>query len=154
MLTLIFVVVMSNSLQPRELQHTRLPCPSLSPRVCSNSCPLSQRCHPAILSSVTPFSSCPQSFPVRVFSHESILELLHQYWSFCISPSNEYSGLISFRIDWLDLLAVQGNLKSLLQHHHLKASVLRHSAFFIVQRSHPCKQNCYQNRSLDFMGYS
>ena len=68
------------------------------------------------------------SFPMSQF--------FHQYWSFCISPSNEYSGLISFRIDWLDLLAVQGNLKSLLQHHHLKASVLQCSAFLMVQLSH------------------
>ena len=77
---------------------------------------------------------------IRVFSNES---LLHIRWpkygsfSFRISPCNEYSGLISFRIDWLDLLAVQGTLKSLLQHHSSKASILRHSAFFIVQLSHP-----------------
>ena len=80
-------------------------------------------------------------FPsIRVFSNESVLLIRWpRYWSisFSISPSNEYSGLISFRIDWLDLLAVQGTLKSLLQHHKSKASVLQHSAFFMVQLSHP-----------------
>ena len=80
-------------------------------------------------------------FPsIRVFSNESVLHIRWpKYWSFSfnISPSNEYSGLISFRIDWLDVLAVQGTLKSLLQHHSSKASILRHSAFFIVQLSHP-----------------
>ena len=76
---------------------------------------------------------------IRVFSSESTLRMRWKYWSlsFSISPSNEHSGLISFRMDWLDLLAVQGTLKSLLQHHSSKASVLRHSAFFIVQLSHP-----------------
>jgi len=84
----------------------------------------------------------PSIFPIfRVFSNESVLHIRWQnYWSFSfsISPSNKYSGLISFRMDWLDLLAVQGTLKSLLQHHSSKASILRHSAFFIVQLSHPC----------------
>ena len=83
----------------------------------------------------------PSIFPsIRVFSNESVLHIRWpKYWSFSfnISPSNEYSGLISFRMDWLDLLAVQGTLKSLLQHHSSKASVLRRSAFFIVQLSHP-----------------
>ena len=83
----------------------------------------------------------PSIFPsIRVFSNESVLHIRQpKYWSFSfsISPSNEYSGLISFRIDWLDLLAVQGTLKSLLQHHSSKASILQCSAFFIVQLSHP-----------------
>ena len=83
----------------------------------------------------------PSIFPsIRVFSSESILHIRWpEYWSFCfsISPSNEYSGLISFRMDWLDLLAVQGTLKSLLQYHSSKESILQHSAFFIVQISHP-----------------
>ena len=75
---------------------------------------------------------------IRVFSNESVLYIRWpKYWSFSISLSNEYSGLISFRIDWFDLLAVQGILKSLLQHHSSKASILQHSAFFIVQLSHP-----------------
>jgi len=85
-------------------------------------------------------SPSPPAFPrIRVFSNESVLCIRWpKYWSFSfsISPSNEYSGLISFRMDWLDLLAVQGTLKSLLQHHSSKASILRHSAFFIVQHSH------------------
>ena len=83
----------------------------------------------------------PSIFPsIRVFSTESILHIRWpKYWSFSfnISPSNEYSGLISFRIDWIDLLGVQGTLKSLLQHHSLKAAILQHSAFFMVQFSHP-----------------
>ena len=83
----------------------------------------------------------PSIFPsIRIFSNESVLHIRWpKYWSFCfsISPSNEYSGPISFRIDWLDLLAVQETLKSLLQHHSSKASILRHSAFFIVQILHP-----------------
>ena len=82
----------------------------------------------------------PSVFPsLRVFSNESVLRIRGQYWSFSfsISPSNDFSGLISFRMDWLDLLKVQGTLKNLLQHHSSKASVLGHSAFFIVQLSHP-----------------
>ena len=83
----------------------------------------------------------PSVFPsIRVFSSESVLHIRWpKYWSFSfsISPSNEYSGMISFRIDWLDLLAVQGTLKSRLQHYSLKASILWHSAYFIVQLSHP-----------------
>ena len=86
-----------------------------------------------------PLFLLPLIFPsIRVLSNESALHIrLPKYWSFSISPSNEYSGLISFRIDWFDLLAVQGTLKSLLQHHSLKASILRHSIFFTVQLSHP-----------------
>ena len=91
-------------------------------------------CHPLLL--------LPLIFPnIRVFSNESTLHIrCPNYWSFSynISPSNEYSGLISFRMDWLDLLAVQGTLKSLLQHHSSKVSILQHSAFFIVQLSYPC----------------
>ena len=88
-----------------------------------------------------PLLLLPSFFPsIRVFSNESVLRVRWpKYWSFSfsISPSNEHPGLISFRMDWLDLLAVQGTLKSLLQHHSSKASVLRHSAFFIVQLSYP-----------------
>ena len=131
---------MSNSLQPYGLQHARVPCPSPTHRACSNSCPWSQWCHPTISSSVIPFSSCLQFFSsIRVFSNESILRIRWpKYWSFSfsISPSNEYSGLISFRINWLDLLAVQGTLKSLLQHPSSKSSILQYSAFFMVQLSH------------------
>ena len=130
--------VMPNSLWPHGLQKARLPCPSPTPGDCSNSCPLSQWWHPIISSSIFPFSSCLQSFSASVFSSESILHIRWpKYWSFSISPSNEYSGLTSFRIDWLDLLAVQRTLKSLLQHYIFKVSLLCHSAFFIVQLSHP-----------------
>ena len=131
--------VVSDSLQPHELQHARLPCSSLSHGVCSNSCPLNLWCYPAISSSVTPFSFCLQIFPSIRCSNESTLHIRWpKYWSFSfrICPSNEYSGLISFRIDWFDLLAVQGTLKNLLQHHSLKASVLHCSAFFMVQLLH------------------
>ena len=108
--------VVSNSLRPHESQHARPPCPSPTPGVHSNSRPSSHSCHPAISSSVVPFSSCPQSLPESVFSNESTLRVRWpKYWSFSfsISPSNEHPGLISFRMDWLDLLAVQGTLKSL-----------------------------------------
>ena len=100
--------------------------------------PLSRWCHPAISSFVVPFSSCPQSLPASEFF--STLHMRRpKYWSFSFSiiPSKEIPGLISFRRDWLDLLAVQGTLKSLLQHHNSKASILRCSAFFTVQLSHP-----------------
>ena len=130
--------VVSDSLQPHESQHTRPPCPSPAPRVHPDSRPSSQWCHPAISSSVIPFSSCPQSLPASVFSNESPLCMRWpKYWrfSFSIIPSKEIPGLISFRMDWLDLLAVQGTLKSLLQHHSSKASILWRSAFFIVLRS-------------------
>ena len=121
-------------------QHARPPCPSRTPRVDSNSCPLSWWCHLTI-SSCCPLLLPPSVFPsIRVFSNESVLRIRWpKYWSFSfnISSSNEYSGLISFRMDWLDLLAVQETLKSLLQHHSSKASILWCSAFFIVQLSHP-----------------
>ena len=133
--------VVSDSLWPHGLQHARPPCPAPIPRVYSNSCPLSWWCHPTISSSVVCFSSCLQSFPsIRVLSNESALHIRWpKYWSlsFNISPSNEHSGPISFRMAWLDLLAVQGTLKSLLQHHSSKASILWPSTFFIVQLSHP-----------------
>ena len=101
--------VMSDSLWPHESQHTRPPCPSPTPGVHSNSRPLSRWCHPAISSSVVPFSSCPKSLPAWVFSNESTLRMRWpKYWSFIFSiiPFKKYPGLISFRMDWLDLLAV------------------------------------------------
>ena len=114
---------MSDSLGPHGLQHTRPPCSSLSPRV--NSCLSSRWCHPTISSSVTAFS-IPRLFPASgSFSNDLALRIRWpKYWSFSfsISPSNEYSGLICFRIAWLDLPTVQGTLKSLLQHHNSKAS--------------------------------
>ena len=110
--------VVSDFLQPCGLQHTRLPCPSPTPGACSNSCTSSQWCHPAISSSVVPFSSCLQSFPASGSFPMSQFFRWPKCSSFIfsISPSNEYSGLISFRIDWLNLFAIQGTLKSLLQH--------------------------------------
>ena len=127
------------TLRLHESQHDRPPYPSQTPRVYSNSCPPSWWCHLAISSSVAPFSSCPQSKHQSLFqwvnpSHEvvKILEFQFQHQSF-----NEHPGLISFRMDWLDLLEVQGTLKSLLQHHSSKASIFWHSAFFTVQLSHP-----------------
>ena len=128
------------TLQPHESQHSRPPCPSPTPGVYSNSCPSSRWCYPAI-SSAIPFSSCPQSLPASgsfpisqlfasggqstgVSASASVLPMNTQDWS-------------PFRMDWLDLLGVQGTLKSLLQHHSSKASIFRRSAFFIVQLSHP-----------------
>ena len=132
---------MSYSLLPHGLQHARLPCPSPTPEAYSNSRALSPWCHPTISS-----SSLSPSLPAfnlsqhQGLSNESVLCIRWpEYWSFSfsISRSNEYLGLISFRIDWLDLHAVQGTVKSLLQHHSSEASILQHSAFFIVQFSHP-----------------
>ena len=123
------------TLRLHESQHSRPPCPSPSPGVHSDSCPSSRWCHPAISSSVVPFSSCPQSLPASgSFQMSQFFIRWPKYWSlsFSISPSNEYSGLISFRVDRFDL-AVQGTLKSLLQHHSSKASSIWHSAFFMVQ---------------------
>ena len=126
-------------LQPHALQHTRPSCPSPTPGAYSTHVHQVGDGHPTISSSVVPFSF--SIFPsIRVFSNESALQIRWpEYWSFnfSISPSSEHSGLISFRVDWLDLLAVQGTLKSLLQHHSSKASILQCSAFFIVQLSHP-----------------
>ena len=118
----------------------RLPCPSPSLRACSNSCPSSQWCHPTISSCVIPFSSCLQSFPAAgSFLITQLFASCGQSFSYSIRPSSEYSGLISFRIDWFDLLAVQGTLKrtGTLQQHSSKASILWCSAFFMVQLSHP-----------------
>ena len=121
------------------------PHPPPSPVVGSNSCPLSQWCYLTISSSVTHFLPLPSIFSsIRVFSSELALHIRWpKYWSFSfsISPSKEYSALISFRIDWFDLLAVQGTLKSLLQHHSSKASVLQCSAFFMVQLLNPYMTN-------------
>ena len=131
---------MSDYLQPHGLQHARLPCPSPTPGAYSNSMSIESvmpsnhliLCHPLLL--------LPSIFPsIRVFSNESVLCIRRpKYWSFSfsISPSNEYSGWVSFRMDWLDLFAVQGTLKSLHQHHSSKASILQHSTSFIVQLSH------------------
>ena len=121
--------VVSNSLQPHGLQYARLPCPSPTPGACSSSCPLSRWWHPTISSSVVPSSSSLQSFPASlVFSDESVPIWEPKYWSFSfsISPSG-YSGLISLRKDWLDPLAVQGILKSLLN------TIVQKHQFFSTQ---------------------
>ena len=129
--------VTSDSLSSHELQHTRLPCPSLSPWVCWNSCPLKSVMPSNHLIFCRPLFFLPSIFPsIKVFSKELAVRLRWpKYWSFSfsISPSSEYARLISFRIDWFDLLALQGTLKSLLQHCSSKASILWHSAFFMVQ---------------------
>ena len=131
---------MSDSLWPHEPQHARPPCPSPTPGVHSDSCPSSRWC-PSHLILCCPLLLLPPIPPsIRVFSNESTLCMRWpKYWSFSLSiiPSKEIPGLVSFRKDWLDLLAVQGTLKSLLQHHSSKASILRRSAFFTVQLSHP-----------------
>ena len=118
--------VLSDSLWPHGLQHAKLPCLPPCPGACSNSCPLSRWCHPTISSSVIPLLLLPSICPsIRVFSSESALHIRWpDYWSFSfsISLSNEYSVLISFRIDWFDLLSVQGTLKNLFQHY---SSLLR-----------------------------
>ena len=133
--------IVSNTLQTHGLQHARPPCPSPTPRACSKSCSFKSvipskhliLCHPLLLP--------PSIFPsIRVFSDESVLRIRWpKYWSFSFSiiPSKEHPGLISFRMYWLDLLAVQGTLKSLLQHHSSKASILWCSAFLTVQLLHP-----------------
>ena len=128
-------LVVSDSLLPHEQQHARPPCASPTPGVHSNSCPSSQWCHPAISSSVVPFSSCPQSLPASgSFPMRQLFtwggQSIGVSFSFSIIPSNEHSGLISFSMDWLDLLAVQGTLRSFLQHHSSKASILQHSVQF------------------------
>ena len=128
---------MSNNLWPHGLQHSKLPCPSLSPRVCSNSRPLSQWCYLTISSPAALFSFCLQSFPASgSFPMSWLCIKWPNYWSFnfCISPSIEYSVLIFFRIDWFDFLAVQGTLESPLPHHNSKASILQCSA----SNSHIC----------------
>ena len=142
-------LVVSDSLRPHGVQHARPPCPiansqsllklmSIELVMPSNHLIL---CRPLLLS--------PSIFPsIRIFSNESVLCIRWpKYWSLSISPSSEYSGLISFRMDWLEFLAVQGTLKSLLQQHSSKASILQHSAFFVVQLSHPIHD--WKHHSLD-----
>ena len=134
--------VVSDSLRPRGLQHTRPPCPSITNSRSSLKLMSNQSVMPSNhLILCRPLLLLPSIFPsIRVFSNESALHIRRlKYWSFSFSscPSNEHSGLISFRMDWLDLLAVQGTLKSLLQHHSSKASIPQCSAFLIVQLSRP-----------------
>ena len=132
---------MSDTLRPHKRQHAKPPCPSQTPGVYSNSYPSSQWCHPGISSSVVPFSSCPQSLPASgSFPTSQLFAWGGQRIGVSASASVRQMntpGLISFRMDWLDLLAVHGTLKSLLQHHSSKASIFRRSSFFTVQLSHP-----------------
>ena len=140
--------VVSDSLPRSGLQHTRFPCPSSLPEFAQTHVHwVDDAIQPSHLLS-SPFSPTLNLSQHRVFSSESVLHIRWpKYWrfGFSISPSNEYSGLISFRMDWLDRLAVQGYLKSLVQHHSRKASILQCSAFFMVQLSHP-----YINERLPF----
>ena len=128
--------VVSDILRPCGLQYARLPCPSPSPIAQAHVYESVKPSNHLILYNSLLLHSVFQS--ISVFSNESVLLISWpKYWSFSISPSNEYSRLIPFRIDWFDLLAVQGTLKSLLQHRSLKASILQCTAFFMVQLSHP-----------------
>ena len=131
--------VVSNSLWPQESQHARPPCPSPTPGVHSDSSPSSQWCHPAISSSVIPFSSCSQSLPASgSFPMSQLFAWGGQSTGVSASASflpKKSQGWSPFRMDWLDL---QGTLKSLLQHHSAKPSILQRSAFFTVQLSHLC----------------
>ena len=146
--------VVSDTVQLHELQHARLPCPSVSPRVCSDSLSFESVMPSNYLILCCPLLLLPSVFSsIRVFSNESALCFRWpKYWSFSfsISPSNENSGLVSFRIDWLDLLAVQGTLKNILHHHSSKALVHRHSVFFMVQLSHPYMTTGV-NHTFDYM---
>ena len=131
--------VVSDSLWPHGLQHSRLPCPSPAPRGWSNSCPSHQWWNPTISSSVSSLL-LPSIFPsIMVFSNQFFHIRWPKYWSFSfsISLSNEYPELISFMMDWFNFLEVQGILKSILWHHSSKASFLCHSGLLIVQLSHP-----------------
>ena len=142
--------IVSNSLWRHGLQHARLPCPSPSPEIFSNSCPLMPSNHLILCRSLL---LLPSMFPrIGIFSSQSALCIRwpkYGSFSFCISPSKEYSGLISFKMDWLDLLAAQGTLKSLLQHHSLKASVLWCSAFFMVLTLTSIHD--WKNHSFDYL---
>ena len=129
-------LAVSDFLRPHGLHHARLPCPSPTPGACSNSCPSGWWFHPTISSSVVPFSSCLQSFPASGSFQMSQFfisggQSIGVSASTSVLPFNKHPGLISFRMDWLDLFAVQGTLKSLLQHHSSKASIVPCSAFFI-----------------------
>ena len=137
---------------PHKLKHARLPCPSLFPWACSNSCPLSWRCHPNISSSVIPFYSCPQSFLASgSFSVSQLFTSGGQSIGTSASASvlsMNIQGWFSLGVTGFNLLPVQGTLKSLLQHHDSKASILWHSAFFMVQLSYPV-HDYWRNHSFD-----
>ena len=143
---------MSDSLQPYRLQHARLPCPSLSPRICSDLCPLSRWCHQTISSSVALFSY-PLTFPKsgsfpRSWLFPSGGQSIEASASASALPM-KIQGWFPFRIDWFDLLAVQRTLTCLLQHHNSKASILQCSTFFMIQ--HTSIHNYWKNHNLDYM---
>ena len=158
--------IMSNSLQPLELQHARLLCPSSSPEVCPSLCPLHRWCHPATSSSDALFSFCLQSFPAsETFQMSQLFTSIRwpKYWrfSFSFSPSDEFSELISLKIDWFVLLAVQETLRSFLQHHSLKhhnssvLCLLYGPALTTIcdhweDNSLDCKDLCWQNNLSAF----
>ena len=144
--------VVSDSLRPHEPQHARPPCPSPTPGVHSDSRSVMPSSHLILCRPLLLLPPIPPS--IRVFSNESTLCMRWpKYWSFSfnIRPSKEIPGLISFRMDWLDLLAVQGTLKSVLQHHSSKASILQRSAFFTVQLSHPYRRQVEGRRALGWI---
>ena len=155
MLLLFSHSVVPDSLQSHGLQHARLPCPALSPWVCSNWCSLSRWCHPIISFSVASFSCQHQG--LNLCQHQGLFQWvssLHQVAKILVLQFQLQSfqwifGLISFRIDWFDLFAVQGPLKSLLQHHSLKASILCYSAIFIVLLT--SVHDCWKNHSFDYI---
>ena len=135
-LTVLILLLFSRQVMsdPYELHHSGPPCPRPSPRVCPSSCPLMPFNHLILCRPLLPLPSVLPS--IRVFSNESAVHTRWpKYWSFSIRTFNEFSGLISFWIDWIDILAIQGTLKRLLQHHSSKASILQRSAFFMVQLS-------------------
>ena len=144
---------MSNSLRPHGLRYTRLPCPSLSPGAHSNSCPLNWWSYATISSSVTPFSSCIRSFPASgSFPMRQLIVSGSQSIGASVSVHQSFQWIFRvnfFRIDWFDLLEVQGTLKSLLQHHNSKMSILQCTAFFMVPLSHPYMTN-RKNHSFDY----
>ena len=144
---------MSSSLRSHELQHARLPCPSQKSQNLLKLMSIQSKVPSNHLILCLPLLLLPSIFSsIRVFSNGSALRIRWpKFWSFSISPSNEYSGLISFRIDWFDLLAVQGTFRSPLQHHSLKASILWHSTFFMVQLSiiHQCTWRQTRKRGAD-----
>ena len=142
---------MSDSLRPHEWQHTRLPCPSLSPRACSDSCPLSRWCHPTTSSSVVPLCSCPQSFPASgSFPVSWFITSGGQSSGVSASASVLPMNILDwFSLGWTGLISGQSKtLKSFLQHHNSEPSVLQHSVLFMVQISHPYMSTGKKKKAL------
>ena len=150
-LLLLTHTVVSDSLRRHGLQHARLPCPTLSPGVCSNSCPLSWWCHPTISSSVAPFFSCLQSFPASESLSVSRLFTLGGQTVGASASASVLPMNISFMTDWFDVLAVQGTIKGLLQHHSSKASILWHSFSLLYGPTLTFIYDYWKNHSFDCM---